>query len=71
MMSGYRVPNKFEKTALKYQKSENVDAPIILNTPIVIECKLIDFVRKNNFTTVLAEIVNILADEKMMFQKLE
>jgi flavin reductase (DIM6/NTAB) family NADH-FMN oxidoreductase RutF len=65
-VSGHRVPDKFAKTGLKAIKSENVNAPIIEGSPLVIECELIEFVRANNFGTVLARIVNIAADESVL-----
>ncbi len=63
-VSGYRVPDKFERTGLKAVKSEHVDAPIIVGSPVVIECELIEFVETENFTTVLAKVVNMAADAK-------
>ncbi|OPJ59843.1 flavin reductase family protein [Clostridium chromiireducens] len=66
IVSGHRVPDKFEKTGLKAVKSERVNAPIIEGSPLVIECELIEVVRTNNFTTVLARIVNVAADESVL-----
>lgn len=65
-VSGHRVPDKFAKTGLKAVKSERVNAPIIEGSPLVIECELIEVVRENNFTTVLARIVNVAADESVL-----
>ena len=61
-VSGYKVPDKFERTGLKAEKSRHVDAPIIVGSPVVIECKLIEFVETENFTTVLTRVVNMAAD---------
>ncbi|MDU2065995.1 MAG: flavin reductase family protein [Sporomusaceae bacterium] len=65
-VSGHRVPDKFAQTGLKAVKSERVNAPIIEGSPLVIECELIEVVRANNFTTVLARIVNVVADESVL-----
>ena len=65
-VSGYRVLDKFEKTGLKAVKSTHVDAPIIVGSPVVIECELIEFVETENFTTVLAKVVNMAADESVL-----
>lgn len=65
-ISGYSVPNKFEKTGLKVIKSKYVDAPIIVVSLVVIECELIGFVEAGNFTTVLARVINIAADESVL-----
>ena len=61
-VSGYKVPDKFERTGMKAEKSRHVDAPIIVGSPVVIECELIEFVETENFTTVLARVVNMAAD---------
>ena len=65
-VSGYKVPDKFERTGLKAEKSKYVDAPIIVGSPVVIECELIEFVETENFTTVLARVVNMSADESVL-----
>ena len=65
-VSGYNVPNKFERTGLKAMKSQHVDAPIIVGSPVVIECELIDFVETENFSAVLARVVNMAADESVL-----
>ena len=61
-VSGYKVPDKFERTGLKAEKSRHVDAPIIVGSPVVIECELIEFVETENFTIVLTRVVNMAAD---------
>ncbi len=66
LVSGYKVPDKFEKTGLQAVKSRNVDAPVIVGSPLVIECELMNFIKTSNFTTVLGRIVNILADESIL-----
>lgn len=65
-VSGYRVPDKFERTGLKAVKSKHVDAPVIVGSPVVIECELIELIETDNFTAVLARVVNIAADESVL-----
>ena len=60
LVSGNSVGDKFEKTGLHSIKSEKVDAPVIEEFPICMECKVIGF--ENDGT--LVEVVNVLADEK-------
>lgn len=60
LVSGNSVGDKFEKTGLHSVKSEKVDAPVIEEFPICMECKVIGF--ENDGT--LVEVVNVLADEK-------
>lgn len=62
-VSGYREPEKFDKTGLKAFKSEHIDAPIIEGSLLMIECELREFVRTGNFSTVIGAIVDVAADE--------
>ena len=40
--------------------------PIIVGSPVVIECELIEFVETAEFTTVLGRVVNLAADESVL-----
>lgn len=60
MVSANNVSDKFKKTGLHAVKSENVDAPVVDEYPICMECKLVGF--EDDGT--LVEVVNVLADEK-------
>ena len=60
MVSGNTVADKFEKSGLHASKSENVDAPIIEEYPVCMECKVKGF--EDDGT--LVEVVNVLAEEK-------
>ena len=63
MVSGNDTPNKFEKTGLTTTKSENVDAPIINEFPICMECELLD--GESNWG-IVGKVVNTSADEEVM-----
>ena len=65
-VTGYNNPDKFAKTGLKAEKSQFVNAPIIEGSPLVIECELIEVVNTKNFTTILARIINVAADESII-----
>ena len=65
-VSGYQLPDKFERSGLKAVKSKYVDAPIIVGSPVVIECELIEFIETEHFTTVHAKVVNMAADESVL-----
>lgn len=69
MMSGYQVPDKFDRAGLKTLKSTRIDAPIIVGSKLVIECELIEFVKTPNFSGIIARIVNIAADESILSDK--
>lgn len=62
MASGNTVKDKFEKTGLHAVKSEKVDAPIIEEYPICMECKVLGF--EDDGT--LVEVVNVKVDEKYL-----
>ena len=62
MVSANNVSNKFETTGLHAVKSEKVEAPIIEEYPICMECKVIDFENDG----VLVDIVNVQAEEKYL-----
>ena len=60
--SGNNTPDKFEKTKLTYTKSENIDAPIINEFPICMECEFI----KYGECGVIGKVVNTSVDENVM-----
>ena len=62
MVSSNTVSDKFEKSGLHSVKSEKVEAPIIEEYPICMECKVIGF--EDDGT--LVEIVNVQAEEKYL-----
>ena len=61
-VSGNNTPNKFEKSGLSTTKSEYVDAPIINEFPLCLECEFIEY----NDYGVLGKVVNSTADENVM-----
>lgn len=63
VVSGNNTENKFEKSGLTATKSENVDAPIINEFPICMECKLIE--EESNWG-IVGKVVNVTADEEIM-----
>lgn len=65
-VSGYHVPDKFEKTGMKAVKSDLVDAPIIVGSKVVLECEVIEFVDIPNFNCIVARVVNLKADESVL-----
>ena len=63
IVSANSEPNKMEKAGFTAVKSENVDAPIINELPLTLECKLIKF---NEDGVVVGQIVNVCADESIL-----
>ena len=60
--SGRKVPDKFEKAGFHATKSEFVDAPLIDELPLALECKV------KSFTDgiLVGEIVNVSADDSVI-----
>ena len=56
-------PDKMKKSGFTTTKSELVDAPLINELPLALECKLIKFNEDGN---VIGEIVNVSADESIL-----
>jgi len=64
IVSGNKVPDKFAKAGFHAIKSDFVDAPLIEELSVAVECKLIDF---NPETGILrGEIVNVSVDERVL-----
>ena len=63
IVSSNDEPNKMEKSGFTVTKSEFVDAPLINELPLTLECKLVKF---NEDGKVIGEIVNVSADESIL-----
>ena len=63
VVSGNNIPNKFENSGLTSTKSENVDAPIINELPICMECSLLE--EESNWG-IVGKVINTLVDEEVM-----
>lgn len=64
--SGNRVSNKFEKSGLSASKSEMLDAPIINEFPLCLECEFIEYQNGEYGCGVIGKVVNVTADESVM-----
>ncbi|MBR3697427.1 MAG: flavin reductase [Clostridia bacterium] len=63
IVSGNNVKDKFEKTKMTAIKSEYIDAPIILQYPICMECRAIEI---DGEYGVLGEIINLSVEEEYL-----
>ena len=61
-----KVPDKFERTGLHAVKSERVDAPVIVEYPITLECEVVEMQTQPYGLRVLGRIVNVMADERVL-----
>lgn len=64
VVSANDVPNKLEKTNWTIIKSEFINAPIIQQLPLTLECKLVSFDEESE--CVIGEIVNVSVDEDIL-----
>ena len=58
--------NKFEEMKLTPQKTSVIDSVIIKESPLSIECKVKEIIPLGSHDMFIAEVVNVLADEKFM-----
>lgn len=64
--SGNRVSNKFENSGLTASKSEKLDAPVINEFPLCLECEFIEYQDGKYGCGVIGKVVNVTADESVM-----
>ena len=64
--TGNKMLNKFEYTGYHAKKSNKVNAPIIEEFPVCMECELAEIVDTENMFAVVGKIVNVNADEKVL-----
>lgn len=64
-----KMKDKFERTGLHAVKSENVDAPVITEYPVTLECEVVEMQNQPYGLRILGRIVNVIADEKVLDEK--
>ena len=62
--SANKVPDKVEKAGFHTEKAEFVDAPVILELPMAVECRLVSYDKED--CRLVGEIVNVSADETIL-----
>ena len=66
MASGNDTPDKFARTGLTAVKSGRVNAPIVEEFPVCMECELLEIVETENLHAVVGRIVNVSADQAVL-----
>lgn len=66
VVSGNSEPHKFEKSGLTAVKSENVDAPVINEFPLCLECEFVEYQADTYGMGVIGKVVNVTVDESVM-----
>lgn len=64
IVSGSKVPDKFARAGFHATKSEFVDAPLIDELPMAVECELISYDPES--CRLVGRIVNVSADESVL-----
>lgn len=67
IVSAKKDPNKMEKTGWSVEKAPNVNAPVFMNFPMTMECRIKQkFDESETGYYLVAEVVNVLCDEKYL-----
>ena len=64
IVSGNKVPDKFEKAGFHATKSQFVDAPVIDELPMALECQVISYDEET--CRLVGRIINVCADESVL-----
>ena len=64
--SGNNTPDKFERTGYTAVKSQHVNAPIIDEFPVTMECELAEVVSTETMHCIVDKIANVAADESVL-----
>lgn len=64
--TGNKMEDKFERTGYHAVKSEFVNAPIVEEFPVVMECELAEVIDTENMYAIIGKIVNVAAEESVL-----
>lgn len=64
--SGNRVADKFALSGLTASRAEAVDAPVINEFPLCLECEFVEYQDGKYGCGVIGKVVNVTADESVM-----
>ena len=64
--SGNNVTDKFARTGLTATKAETVDAPVINEFPLCLECEFIEYQADETGIGVIGKVLSVTADESVM-----
>ena len=64
--SGNDTPDKFARSGLTAVRSAHVDAPVVAEFPITLECRVLELQHPEGGFRVLGRIVNVLAREDVL-----
>lgn len=64
--SGNKMPDKFARSGLTAVKSEKVDAPVLQELPLCLECRVVKDEMTPYGHMILGEILGVLAEESVL-----
>ena len=64
--SGNKVSDKLKLSGLTSTRSELIDAPIINEFPLCLECRFIEYQSNEYGCGVIGKVINVTADERVM-----
>lgn len=67
--TGNKMEDKFERSGLTAVQSEKVDAPVVQEFPLTLECKVVEDKMEVYGHHVIGKIVGVLADEAVLDEK--
>lgn len=67
--TGNKMADKFERSKMSAVKSDKVDAPIVNEFPLTLECRVVETRNEVYGFHVIGEIVGVLADEEVLDEK--
>lgn len=67
--TGNKMDDKFERTGMHAVRSDKVDAPIVIEYPLTMECKVVELQQTAYGFRVLGKIVNVLAEETVLDER--
>ena len=67
--SGNKMEDKFERSGLTAVKSSKVDAPVVQEFPLTLECRVVEDKMEVYGHHVIGEIVGVLAEESVLDEK--
>jgi len=66
IVTGNKEPDKFAKSGMTFTRSDRVDAPIINEFPIAIECEFVEYQSDDTGLGVIGKVVATSADDSIL-----
>ncbi len=66
VVSGNKEPEKFKKSGLTYTKSDLVDAPVVNELPIAMECEFAEYQNSDTGLGVIGKVLRTSVEESVM-----